>query len=316
MDYAELLRRETHDAHAIFHQFALAVSTAQAGSLFFFFEGDEDPSFYMPHIAPRISGRSFHTLICYGRHQVLKANELVERDGRGTGRTLFFVDKDHTDIVAGAPNTVPRSVFQTCYYSIENYLTCEAVFRRFWVERLHLSDLDPRYPTYLSALNVLTANFVKKSRVLMSLVLIGRGIDGLTAVKLNLNNVQLDRIIQVDTVACVCRFKPGAMQHFLAGSNIGIGNPALSNQKIRDVFRKHLRSCDPNAYIRGKYALWFFWKVLTAFTRQLSDRASARAAGTKRATPSIPMGFDFAVESLAPLAPCPPDLADFLAESL
>lgn len=316
MDYAELLRRETHDPHAVFHQFVLAVSMADANSLFFFFEGDEDPAFYMPHIVPRISGRTFHTLICYGRHQVLKANELVERDGRGMGRTFFFVDKDHTDILAGTSATLPTSVFQTCYYSIENYLTCDTVFRRFWVERLHLSDLDPRYPTYLEALNLLTAKFVKKSRVLMSLVLIGRGIDELTPVKMNLNNVQLDKVIQVDTVACVCRFRPGALQHFLAGSNLGLSNPALSNQNVRDVLRRHLRPRHPNAYIRGKYALWFFWKVLTSFTRQLSDRAAARAAGTKRATPSVPLSFDCAVESLAPLAPCPPDLADFLAKSL
>lgn len=83
MDYAEQLRREIRDAHAVFHQFVLALSVAEATTFFFFFEGDEDPAFYMPHIASRIGPRKYHTFICYGRSEVIKVNELVERDGRG-----------------------------------------------------------------------------------------------------------------------------------------------------------------------------------------------------------------------------------------
>lgn len=316
MDYAETLRREIRESHAVFHEFALTISKAGSTDVFLFFEGDEDPSFYMPHIVPRLSGRQHFSFICYGKSEVLKVNNLVERDGRASRRALFFVDKDHTDIIEAAPTKISSSVFQTTHYSIENYLTDEAVFRRFWVERLHLSDTDLRYPAYLELLRRMGAAFEKRGRTLMALVLIGRGIDGLPASKLNLNNVQLDRVLHVNAEAGVCRYKLGALQHFLAASNINAASRVVKTTVVRRVIQRHLLSRAPKSYLRGKYELWFFWKVLTQFSRQLSDRDTARRTGAKRATPTIPMSLEGAVESLAPLIPCPSDLTTFLSTAL
>jgi hypothetical protein len=315
MDYAEVMRAEARGAHAVFHQFALARS-ADATALFFFFEGEEDPTFYMPHILARISERRHHVFICYGRSEVLKTHSLVERDGRGTLLTLFFVDKDHTDLVSPGSETLPSSVFQTDCYSIENYLACESVFRRFWIERLHLSDLDPRYQSCLGSLQRVMSSFEARCRVLMALILLGRGIDGAVPIKLNLNNVQLEKIFSVAADPGVCRYRAGALRHFFGATGLGAHPPKHCGARIRAVVRKYLRDKPPKTYVRGKYDLWVFAKSLAYFSRQLSDRETARRTGLPRATPTVPFTIDSATDSLAALASCPPALAAFLDRTL
>ena len=309
------MRAEARGAHAVFHQFALARST-DAAALFFFFEGEEDPTFYMPHIIARISDRRHHVFICYGRAEVLKTHSLVERDGRGTLQTLFFVDKDHTDFLNPALEALPSSVFQTDCYSIENYLACESVFRRFWIERLHLSDLDPRYQTCCASLGRVMASFEARCRALMALILLGRGIDGSAPIKLNLNNVQLEKMFSVAADRGICRYKAGALRHFLAATGLGAHIPQHCGPRIKAVVRNCLRSRSPKTYIRGKYDLWVFAKSLAYFTRQLSDRETARRTGLPRATPTVPLTIESAVDSLAPLTSCPPPLAAFLDRAL
>lgn len=315
MDYADILRAESRGAHAIFHQFALARSVS-ADALFFFFEGEEDPTFYMPHIVPRISGRRNHVFICYGRTEVLKAHSLVHRDGRGAQLTLFFVDKDHTDFLGHPPDPLPTSVFQTDLYSIENYLTCENVFRRFWIERLHLSDLDPRYEKYLRSLQRVIRSFEDRCRLLMALILLGRGVDGAAPIKLNLNNVQLEKIFNVAADQGLCRYRPGALRHFLNATELGVHLPRHCGNRVKAVVRGCLHGRAPKTYIRGKYDLWVFAKTLSVFSRQLSDREVARRTGAPRATPTAPITVDTAMDVLAPLAPCPLALTTFLDSAL
>ena len=315
MDYAEVLRAEARGAHAVFHQFALALSV-NARAVFFFFEGEEDPTFYMPHIVARLSGRRHHIFICYGRTEVLKAHDLVNRDGRGARQALFFIDKDHTDLLGHSEESLPSSVFQTDLYSIENYLSCEEVFRRFWTERLHLSDLDPRYATCLNSLHRVTSSFEARCRVLVALILLGRGIDGSAPIKLNLNNVQLEKIFHVAPDQGRCRYRPGALKHFLAATDLGVHLPRYCGDRVKAIVRGRLYGMAPKKYIRGKYDLWIFAKTLIYFTRQLSDRETARRTGVLRATPATPLSVEAAVDSLAPLAPCPPSLATFLDRAL
>ncbi len=315
MDYVELLRAEARGAHAVFHQFALARSV-DAAALFFFFEGEEDPTFYMPHIVARLSDRRHHVFICYGRSEVLKSHSLVERDGRGAQQALFFIDKDHTDFMSNADPNLPWSVFQTDLYSIENYLTCENVFRRYWIERLHLSDLDPRYAECLRSMQRVMSSFESRCRLLTALILLGRGIDGGSSIKLNLNNVQLEKIFIVTPDLGQCKYKPGALKHFLAATGLGAYLPKNCGVRAKAVVRNHLYGKAPKTYIRGKYDLWVFAKALAFFTRQLSDRETARRTGAQRATPTVPLSVDAAIDSLAPLAPCPPTLIAFLNRAL
>jgi hypothetical protein len=312
MDYYDELADEVADANSAFHEFALMLSEEESPDYFAFFEGDEDPAFYNNFIRQRIGVKTLSGFVCNGRAQVLKACALVVNDGRAVERSLFFIDKDHSNIMLGARETHPDCVFETDWYSIENYVCTNTVFRRFWQERLHLRQTDDRLPIFENRLNVLREQFYGHMRVLMSMILIGRGIDGREAHKLNLNNVNLEKILRIDFQKNLCEFRAGGSRHFIAAATL----PQPSGGEIRDVYAKHLRGRVSAEYVRGKYELWFFWKVVTMSTHELADRASAAKSGKRRATPTAQLPFSACLESFAPLVDCPTSLSNYLAERI
>jgi hypothetical protein len=142
MDYAKALIEEASGAHAVFHEFVLTLPMHPGDAIFLFFEGEDDPTFYLPHLSLNITGRDFLSFICFGRSEVLKVEELIRADGRATARCAYFVDKDHTEFThPGAPG-LSEYIFQTQHYSVENYLVCPELLNRYWVEKLHLNSTD------------------------------------------------------------------------------------------------------------------------------------------------------------------------------
>lgn len=316
MDYVQKLKLEASEAHSIFHQYALAISGAKAPERFFFFEGEEDPSFYMQHIAPRIAGTSYELLICNGRASVLKTYELIKIDGRGAGRTFFFIDKDHNDILEKKPRNFPPAIFETQFYSIENYLVSEPVFLRYWSERLRLPTTDERYSGYIETLTSLLNDFYNRSRLLTAIILLGRGIDGHPQAKLNLNNAQLDKIFQLDLQTGKCKFRKGALKHFLSSTTSGDSFEKISIFAIRNVYHQHLAHVNPKIYTRGKYEIWVFYKFISYVARQLTDREKSKAAGLKRASPLGHFSQEMCVTNLCSLVACPIELRDYLNNEL
>lgn len=310
-DLAETLREEARQPHAVFHQFLLLIGKASQDCQFLFYEGSEDPAFYTGHMLARLDGREYHEFVCNGRQGVLKVNELCSRDGRAADRAIYFIDKDHCDIM-NPEEKLPGQVFMTGYYSFENYLVCKQSFRRFWSERLHLHSGDPRYDDYLSLFERLHDSFLLRMHVLMAIVLIGRGIDKSPPAKLNLNNVNLEKVIALDLVKGRVHWMQNGGKHFLASSNMTASGIQVRGDAIRTVFRAYLRGRDPKSFVRGKYELWFFVRFLSLISRELSDRVRARAARLPRATPGEFITHAGAIDSLCGLAPCPPALLQFL----
>jgi hypothetical protein len=312
MDYVQQLRGEASGSHAIYHQFALMQSKCALDTIFLFFEGDEDPAFYIGHLLPYLGDRRYHEFVCNGRDEVLNVYELCARDGRARGRVLYFIDKDHSDFI-GSLAGMSNCTYQTKSYSFENYLVCEAVFRRYWVERLRLPNYDARYEVHVNLFHALYQSFVARMKLLTAIILLGRGIDGGKPIKLNLNNVRLERLLRLDFSTGSVHWLAGAGKHFIDASDCCESRMRISVEDIKKVCRKYLQSADPKGYIRGKYELWFFLKFLEFISRRLSDRKAARAAGMQRARPGELICSASCIDSLAPLAPCPPDLATFLA---
>lgn len=310
-DYADLLRAEATGPHSIFQQFILLLGKSTPDSHFFFFEGSEDPAFYVGLILPRICDHEYHEFICNGRQGVLKLNELCRRDGRAFDRSLYFIDRDHCEFIS-PEEVLPRRIFQTEHYSFENYLVCNQTFRRFWTERLHLPSGDTRYESHLALFARLHQSFFERMQLLMAIILIGRGIDSGPTAKLNLNNVKLENVLSIEIEAGRVRWAKKGGEKFLAASNITESSIKIRGDAIRKVIRKHLRGRAPKSYIRGKYELWFFVRFLSLITRDLSDRAKARASGLPRATPGEAITHAGAIDYLCALAPCPLTLDQFL----
>lgn len=314
MDYAQFLREERTRAHSIFHSVVLELEDIDHSIVLAFFEGDDDPSFYLPHLRARCGNSQCKTYICNGREEVLGVLRLLEADGRAISRSLFFIDKDHNDFLASVE--CHRQLFQTEFYSIENYLVSLELFSIYWVEILHLDATDGREKNYLDQFHKAYARFAKRMQTLMAIVLLGRGIDGYPPRKLNLKNVNLDLIFEIDFENAICRYKLGAGRHFAVASNsieyIEPGAFFNRRKKIKAIIDTYFKGKNTKEFIRGKYELWFFVKFIQRISAKLSSREEARLTGFKRATPKIKISYDTAVEVLAPRVPCPDRLLTFL----
>lgn len=310
-DQADVLRAEARTPHAVFHQFMLLLGNSTPDCHFFFFEGSEDPAFYIGFILPRLHSREYHEFVCNGRNGVIKVNELCSRDGRAFDRTLYFIDKDHCDLM-NPTEVLPNRLFQTDCYSFENYLICKQSFRRFWTERLHLQSGDPRFDSYLELYHRLHQSFLKRMLFLMAIILIGRGIDKQPVAKLNLNNVKMEKVLSIDVDNGRVRWVPSGGSNFLAASNMTASGSTVRGDAIRSVVRRYLLGHEPKSYVRGKYELWFFVRFLSLVTQQLSDRNLAKIDGLPRATPGVVITHASAIDSLCGLSPFPASLSSFL----
>jgi hypothetical protein len=311
MDYAESLRAELTKAHAVFQAVLMDIPNYSTLNTLLFFEGDDDPSFYFPHIRAQDNSKDYITFICNGRIEVLKTLELIESDGRAYKRSLFFIDKDHNDIIG--VNKLNARLYQTKYYSIENYLVCLNIVNSYWVETLHLQTLDTRKAELIDCFNQTYNSFNKKMTTLMALVLLGRGCcSSIPARKLNLNNANLDLIFDVDFEKKTCKYLTGAGKHFADSTNVTDYGSATKLADIKAIIAKHLMERVSKEYIRGKYELWFFVKYLQFITKKLSSKAEAKVSKLKRATPKISISHETAIENLGSKVNCPEDLKIFL----
>lgn len=315
MDYKKILEREVGGGHVAFHEYAMQVERESLNICYLFFEGDEDSSFYMPHISHRLESREARVFVCNGRGEVIKAHSLVSADGRAVGRAMFFVDKDHNDIIGVSDVNGLASIFQTKFYSIENYLASLELFREFWIHRLHLSYYDKRLQDWLIFVEKALNSFWKKSELISALILCGRGVDGRRPVKMNLNNVQIDQVFKFDGECGVFRFQRGAFQHFVRSSDIHLAE-GISGVALKKVVLSHIRGLRAKEHVRGKYELWAFWKILRFVTQDLSSKTKWKGTEFKRATPTCDLSHASCVESLSPLLNCPDELRAFLHENL
>jgi len=310
MDYVQLLKDEAASGHAAFHEYVLLLDNSGSSSLFLFFEGEDDPAFYVPYVLTTVPSAEYYEFVCLGRDEVLKAAELAARDGRSQGRARFFIDKDHSDIVGGRQPEL-ESIYQTDFYSFENFVVCSSVFRRYWVERLRLRITDKRYPEWLGRFERSHRQFCKRSKVLMSCVLIGRGYLGDNSIKLNLNNADLSEVFVLDALSATVKWKGDGLSYFLRSVNMQNSNCAPG--RIRKVASKAL-SGDPKGYVRGKYEVWYFVKFLQLMTSILSSRAGAKSSGCDRAKPSDSISMSNFLSVIGSLTPFPESLKEFMAD--
>lgn len=318
MDYAQSLREEREKAHSIFHSVVLELTDFGDSVFLAFFEGEDDPSFYLPHLRARCEGREYKSYICNGRGEVLTVLRLLEADGRAISRSMFFIDKDHNDLLGTI--VVHRQLLQTEFYSIENYLVDPKMFLTYWVEILHLDATDKREKNYLDQFDKAYVRFAKRMQTLMAIILLGQGIDGHPPRKLNLNNVNLDLIFEINFENSICCYKSGAGKHFAVASNsieyLAPGAFFNRRKEIKAIINTHLKGREGKEFIRGKYEFWFFVKFIQKTSAKLSSKAEAKLTGLKRATPKIQITHDTALEVLAPRLCCPDRLATFLNEFL
>lgn len=311
MSYVDAMRLEAASSHSVFHQVTLSLSRDGADCLYLFFEGEEDPGFYIRHVLSVLPSSNYQEFVCNGRTSLIDLHALLTRDPRLRGRELYFIDKDDSDLIPGGA-VASSGIFQTQFYSFENYIPNEHVFRRFWVEKLHLSTMDDRYQAMASKATSLMHHFSLRYRLIAAYCLLARGAIPGVSFPLNIPNLRLDRIFAFDLDQGRVKWRPGATQRFIRALS-GPTDPSIVRiEVLRELYRKQLAQRRGKSYIRGKFELWAFAHALRTISDALSNHQEALRSGKPRATPVEQINAINAPELLSPLVATPQELVDYI----
>ena len=109
-------------------------------SLHIFLEGKDDPSFYSNYLDRyRKKKQKIYFYRAKNKNSVYSNYRKINWNIYTKNRVLFFVDKDFRDIL-NETYPIDSNIFETKYYSIENYLVSKSMFSRCLRELLGLDD--------------------------------------------------------------------------------------------------------------------------------------------------------------------------------
>lgn len=304
-DFSEYLIDQTRSGGAALHEFLLRFEDSDVG-LHLFFEGGDDPNFYLPHVRRLVPRVHVWHYVCGGKWEVDGVREYLYEKGYPLCRILFFVDRDFDDLLDRQIRPDPNCYISD-YYSIENYIVSVSSAEILLLEVMGISQSDPGCVEFLDGFDELMSEWFVKVRPFMALVLAAKDV----GLKANLNNARLDKMFGLCVVGRKVEKQCGATRTFVRG--VFPPQTVVPFKRIL-YWRRRLSELHPKLWVRGKYELWFFESVILKF---LDDLIAARR-GANQKVPRVPASlrerrlFDV----LAGRTPTPSSLVEFFRGSV
>ncbi|MCG7364228.1 DUF4435 domain-containing protein [Roseomonas sp. ACRSG] len=300
IDFVEFLNEQAKSDVAALHQFMLLYSS-EAKSLHLFFEGEEDPPYYLPAVRRIFSGLDPKIYICGGKGNVISARDEIKTRQYDTECCLFFIDRDYDDYLGSQPN-IDEITYATEHYSIENYISGDEAVFIVLNDIIGMTQSDPEYAKITSFVRSSRHSFLSKMRAFTAWCLASKHMKE----RPNLNNANFKNIF---TLTDEGRFahKPRAFRSFrkqLLKDDSKVRKGEMLN------WRRVFVNDRPEVWLRGKYALWLFEVSLTKALRDAAARR--RSAGLRPFR--IPQGLSGSglFDLLGGRLPYPDSLLEFL----
>ncbi len=303
MSFADDLVAAGTSSSAVLHEFLLQHDPKEE-RVHAFCEGFEDPAFYRAPVQLHSGTKRTFFYRCHGKWKLFEVFTQVTGRVGNYRHTLFFADKDLSDLI---PEVYPKDsrIYVTDYYSIENYLAVTEVVERVCSDFVILKKCNlpkekvvERFVEELSRFHVLV-----KPIMAWTICVRRKGLE------VPLQNLKLGEMFFFDNDLRVRR-KRGALDYILQKTSIP--NTPLLWKDLRSVLRS-LDVKDPKAFVRGKFETWFLVHFLKEATKHLEEAATA-AGGAVQAPVRVEQSN--AIALLAPYARTPESLNTFLASHL
>jgi hypothetical protein len=250
--------------------------------------------------------RLLYTYKCGNKDGVYETYKKVSRIAKPQVITLFFVDKDFSDILNENYDQY-ENIFVTDYYSIENYLVDEYMLQRVWNELFHFTNIVLPFAATLDKFQRELQEFYKNFLPIIAWIihLRRRGYHP------NINNLSLIQICSF-TDDLILEMKDPSEITDIMERRCGVKTLPDFQMTISSISAE-LLSLEPKKYIRGKFELWFFVKFIEKLVHVLQESVKG-SGGTLRVSTQI--GEGNAVEILGPRANIPTSLDKFLRNNL
>jgi len=304
MSFVDVLRTARTSAATVYQQF-LIDNPKWFNHVFAFLEGHDDPSFYFRPLTEYLPNpKTLHFYKCGNKREVYATYEKISRRGDVQNITLFFVDKDLSDILM---ETYPESqnIYVTDYYSIENYVVEEYIVSASIIETFHLQynsvNLDPN--SLVSIFLRERVKFYEIMRPLMAWIIYCRR----NGYQPQLDNIDLNRIFTWSNNVEIFQ-SPNMVnlyQHLEECCQIEIGT---TDDNSVSLIEKEISLLEAKTYIRGKFELWFLVKFL--------DKLILALGRTEKLKVRTRISETTALSILGPRARVPLSLYNFIERNL
>jgi hypothetical protein len=277
-----------------------------SNEIYLFVEGKDDPGYYLPHLRNMTNEHIFVPLVCNGKQRVLGIVPKIKHKIDEEWRALFFVDKDIDDL-AGGQRPSDRFVFETPFYSVENFLCNIESIEAVWTQVFRLSSVDARLGRVIDQYKSSEIDFTSQASALMAAtVWLRRG--GKRPV---LANVAMDDIFKFDTDLRVTR-SSNWWEVFSRQAEIA----DVPDWPAIQVIEEELKTHSPQCFIRGKWYLWFMLSFLRRVETVLSERVPTTESDSsfERAKPTVQLNLSNAVGVLSGFSRIPGHLRDWFSD--
>jgi len=301
----EIHSQAIQDADIAYHEFLL-IYRKQERYLYGFVEGKDDPCFYRHLIEKDLPKQWSIKLIPSGsRDKVLRTYQSFDWNNYSSTRICFFVDRDMHDFLS-TPFEARSNIYVTDGYSIENsILEDERLLNSVLSDIYQIDLLNPDDDNKIK--QIVQGNkdiFFEAILPLMGQIIMWRR----SSSKANLNNLNLDSFFSFEEETCQVQDHKMLLEESAKQIGCDCSNYDDIMAAVNEI-RLHTRS---QMMVRGKYALWFFWKQCEAIWESIPKLLPNLSSKPKK---RIECGPKNAMVILGPRAHAPESLREFIEQN-
>lgn len=288
-------------------------------TLHFFFEGQDDQSFYvnfLENIFPE--DYTFYYYVCNGKDNVYTNYKDINWSVYNKNRVLFFTDKDLDDII-GVTNVKDENIFETKYYSIENYLVTAEVYGRFLREICYIMEdqvIDDLKKEFIKQLDF----FTEKMTSISAWVVYCRK----NKLPVNLSDIDISKIFSISNDFKIKRNLSGGYKTPFEYICSTTKTRHYNFTEIKKI-SKDLQNIKPaKKFLRGKYELWFLYAfckntidiTIPFLNKEIKKHNTSNEVKKTKCKVTIPIKPENIIQITAPRVRLSADIANFLKENL
>ncbi len=267
-----------------------------SNELHYIFEGYEDQSFYFNFLQD-ISDE-YIPYVSFGKKQSIELYNKIDWSIYDKKRVIIFIDRDYSRIL-GELIPEDNNIYETSYYSIENYVSNINTLRRLINEILHYHD-DIEIKKIIDKYEKELSTFLKAIKPIIAWILIIRN----NRLKANLNMIDLAKLFSIKDDLSFNIHDEDKLAYLEKVTHIKTPKVYLSVFKSWYLVINNQPSY--KHYLRGKYELWF----MITFFNKLNNFLLTNFSHNSKVTTNI--NCSNAIEIIGPRIMIPTRLNDFL----
>lgn len=288
-------------------------------TLHFFFEGLDDQSFYVNFIENIFpEDYTFHYYVCNGKGNVYTNHNDINWTVYNKNRVLFFTDKDLDDIL-GIAYTKDENIFETQYYSIENYLVTSEVYCRFLREICYITDND-----VIDDLKEIFLTQLDKFSELMTQISAWVVYCRKNRLDINLSDIDISKLFKITSTFEVKRNVSSGHKNPFEYICAATKTAYYNFKEIKDIATNLKQIRPAKKFLRGKYEIWFLYAfckntidiTIPELNKEIKKHNQANKIKLTKCKMTIAVKRENIIQITAPRVRLPSDVSDFLNSNL